>query len=779
MWHRWKQGLWQWRGAVITAPAVAVAVIGLRALGFLQAWELSAFDQFLRWRPPAPIDERVVIVGISEADLRQAQQWPISDQQLADLLTAITAHQPSAIGLNLYRDLPVEPGHAALTKIYQRTPNLIGVQQVDPLNHAEAVDPPPALAALNQVASNNVLIDADGRLRRGLLSVEHGDQLLPSLALALALAHLQDTGPYPEPNPANPRLFRWGQARFHPLTAREGGYRGISIWGYQFVLNYRGATNRFLTVSMTDVVEGRIASDLLRDRVVLIGSTATSLNDFFYTPYTHSRLNNPQQIPGVEVQAHMVSHLLSAVLDGRPTFTVWSDLGELIWIGAWAGLGATLMWWRRYNGQGRIWSLRKGAAFGLASSGLVGGSYLAFLQGLWIPVVPALVALTGAAGAIVVYMAYMAGRIKNAFGRYLSAPVVAYLLEDPELRNLGGESRQITLLCSDIRGFTQLAEDLPPQDVVTILNIYLGHMTEVMGQFGGTIDELLGDGILCLFGTPAPYPDAADRAVACALAMQQKMTVINRHLQQRGYPALETGIGINTGVVVVGNIGSEERTKYSVVGREVNRVFRIEACTVGGQVLVSDSTLAAVQSTLQIDHSISPFLKGILEATPLHSVSAISGVYTLALPTLTETWHPLPEPCPVIGHRLHDKRLSNEVLVGQAVALSQRSIELHLVGPQGDDLEPLTNLKLHLPPSIALPQSVDCYGKILAVTAATAATHTVPATHTVSATHAVVRVHLTPLPPALSDLYLRLGQHPPAPASAANPALGEVLPQDR
>lgn len=750
---------------MVAAPAVAMVVIGLRALGYLQPSELSAFDQFLRWRPPAPVDERVVIVGISEADLRQAQQWPISDQQLADLLTAVSAHQPSAIGLNLYRDLPVEPGHATLVEIYQRTPNLIGVQQVDPLNHDEAVNPPPELAALNQVASNNVEIDVDGRLRRGLLSVQYQDHLLPSLAMALATVHLQASGPYPEPNPTNPSQFRWGQARFHPLPPQEGGYQRVNPWGYQFVLNYRGATNRFLTVSMTDVVEERIAPDLLQGRVVLIGSTAASTNDFFYTPYTQQRINNPQQMPGVEVQAHMVSHLLAAVLDGRPTFTAWSELGELIWIGAWAGLGATLMWWRRYDSQGRIWSLRKGAAFGLASGGLMGGSYLAFLQGLWLPVVPALVAFTGAAGAIVLYMAYMAGRIKSTFGRYLSAPVVAHLLEDPKGQNLGGESRQITLLCSDIRGFTQLAEELPPQDVVAILNIYLGHMTEVIGQFGGIIDELLGDGILCLFGTPAPYPDAADRAVACALAMQQKMTVINLHLQRQGYPSLETGIGINTGVVVVGNIGSESRTKYSVVGREVNRAFRIEACTVGGQVLVSDATLAAVSSTLRVDRTISLFLKGILEATTLHSVSAISGRYTVALPTQSETWRPLPEPCPIIGHRLHDKRLSNEVLIGQAVALSQRGIELQVDPALCTDLKPLTNLKLHLAPTTALPQAVDCYGKILA--------YEERPQGTLTQTKGRVRVRLTPHPPILSELYMRLGQYPPATATPPN-----TIPKD-
>lgn len=742
MWDRWKRWLWDWRGVVITTPTVAGLVIGLRLLGYLQAYELSAFDQFIRWRPLEPPDPRIVIVGINEADLRQAQQWPISDQQLAALIRAVRAQQPRVIGLNLYRDFPVKPGYDDLTRVYRTTPNLIGVEQIDPVNPADAVAPPPVLAELGQVSSNNVIIDSDGRLRRGLLSLEQDGQLVPSLGLMLALRYLQAEGIEPQPSADDPSVFSWGQARFHPLTPNEGGYVGLDIWGYQLLVNYRGPAHSFQTVSMTQVLQGQIPPDLIRNRIVLIGSTATSINDFFYSPYSSNRVSDARQLAGVEIHANVVSHLISAVLDGRPNFHTWPDLAEMLWIVAWAGVGSTLMWWWRYNQRGRIWSIRKLAGFILALVTLVGSSYIAFLGGLWLPVVPGLLALTTATVAIVVYMAYMASRIKNTFGRYLSDPVVAHLLEDPNSQAMGGESRQITLLNADIRGFTQISEYLSPQDVVSLLNIYLGAMTEVITRFGGCIDEFLGDGILALFGTPAPYPDAADRAIACALAMQQEMETVNQTLTQLGYPSLDIGIGLNTGLVVVGNIGSEKRSKYSVIGREVNRVFRIESCTIGGQVLAADATVQAIQSSLTIDHTLTLFLKGIIDATTLHSITAIRGQYTLTLPDSTAVWVTLPQPLAITCCCLQDKRLSNASLPGQLVELSTHSGKIQLLDANAlTCLDPLSNLKLNLSHyEDGRFDALDLYGKVITIAPETG----------------LILVHFTSPPPLLSELFASL-----------------------
>ena len=185
--------------------------------------------------------------------------------------------------------------------------------------------------------------------------------------------------------------------------------------------------------------------------------------------------------------------------------------------------------------------------------------------------------------------------IRQTFGRYLSDEIVETILEKPDGLKIGGEKRQATILMSDLRGFTSLSEGLPAEDVVSMVNIYLETMTEIILKYQGTIDEFIGDGILVIFGAPFQRPDDARRAVACAVDMQLAMASVNDRNRQAGYPEVALGIGVNTGKMVVGNIGSKKRTKYGVVGRNVNLTSRIESYTVGGQIFISENTLKAMR----------------------------------------------------------------------------------------------------------------------------------------------------------------------------------------
>ncbi|EDN69316.1 adenylate/guanylate cyclase [Beggiatoa sp. PS] len=189
--------------------------------------------------------------------------------------------------------------------------------------------------------------------------------------------------------------------------------------------------------------------------------------------------------------------------------------------------------------------------------------------------------------------------IRQLFGRYLSDEVVTTLLETDSGLSLGGERRKITILTSDIRGFTAQSEKLLPEKVIKIINHYFSAMIDVISQYQGTINEFMGDGILVLFGAPIAREDDPERAVACAIAMQLAMKSVNEQIQAWGFAPLEMGIGINTGEVIVGNIGSEKRTKYGVLGSEVNLTYRIESYSVGGQILISKSTLKKGQSARQ------------------------------------------------------------------------------------------------------------------------------------------------------------------------------------
>ena len=210
--------------------------------------------------------------------------------------------------------------------------------------------------------------------------------------------------------------------------------------------------------------------------------------------------------------------------------------------------------------------------------------------------------------------------IRATFGRYLSDEIVTDILERPEGLELGGDLRKVTIMMSDIRGFTTLSEKLAPAQVVTMLNRYLGAMTDIIMAHQGTIDEFIGDAILAVFGAPLHRDDDADRAVNCALAMQAAMSAINALNEAEGLPAIKTGIALNTGDVIAGNIGSERRSKYGFVGHAMNVTSRIEDLTAGGEILLSDSTLRDLQGDFQVGASQELNVKGINESIVVHQL---------------------------------------------------------------------------------------------------------------------------------------------------------------
>ncbi|MBM4287692.1 MAG: response regulator [Deltaproteobacteria bacterium] len=222
--------------------------------------------------------------------------------------------------------------------------------------------------------------------------------------------------------------------------------------------------------------------------------------------------------------------------------------------------------------------------------------------------------------------------IRQIFGRYLSDDIVETILEHPGGLKIGGEKRQATILMSDLRGFTAISERLPAEDVVSMVNIYLETMTDIILKYQGTIDEFIGDGILVIFGAPLQRADDAQRAVACAVEMQLAMASVNDRNRQAGYPEVALGIGVNTGNMVVGNIGSKKRTKYGVVGSNVNLTARIESYTVGGQILVSETTLKACSDIVRLDNVVQVSPKGVKEPLTIYEVGGIAGDYQLFLP---------------------------------------------------------------------------------------------------------------------------------------------------
>ena len=222
--------------------------------------------------------------------------------------------------------------------------------------------------------------------------------------------------------------------------------------------------------------------------------------------------------------------------------------------------------------------------------------------------------------------------IKETFGKYLSDEIVSTILESPAGMQLGGDKRVATIMMTDLRGFTSIGERLPAESVVNMINIYLDVMTEIIMKYNGTIDEFIGDAILVIFGAPVQRPDDAQRAVACAIEMQLAMAEVNKRNLEAGYPEVSMGIGINTGDIVVGNIGSSRRMKYGVVGKNVNLTSRIESYTTGGQTYISPATVEACNGFLRIDDQMSVKPKGVNNEITISLVGGIGGPFNVFLP---------------------------------------------------------------------------------------------------------------------------------------------------
>lgn len=299
--------------------------------------------------------------------------------------------------------------------------------------------------------------------------------------------------------------------------------------------------------------------------------------------------------------------------------------------------------------------------------------------------------------------------LKDMFGRYLSEEVTNTLLENPDLVKLGGEKRSVTIMISDLRGFTSLAERLEPEQVVQLLNSYFEVMVDVLLQYNATINEIVGDGLLVIFGAPHEMPDRAQRAIACAIEMQNAMAKVNEQNRTHGLPTVEMGIGLNEAEVIVGNIGSSKRSKYGVVGSGVNMASRIESYTVGGQILIAESVRKMVGDILRIDGKREIVPKGAEASLTIYEVGGIAAPYNLALEKKDPALVSLARKIPTHYMALGGKHIGKKRYKGLIIRLSTKSAEVELEEP----LELLTNLKMNLgnvPDELA---TKDFYGKVI------------------------------------------------------------------
>ncbi|OKH43547.1 hypothetical protein NIES30_24660 [Phormidium tenue NIES-30] len=363
-------------------PGVVVLglVVGARLLGLFQGLELKMLDTLLRWRPAEPTDERVLIVGIDEADIQRLGTYPVPDGVLAELLQTLAVHRPRAVGIDIYRDMAVEPGHAALVETLATKPYVIGIENI--LSNPPVAGPtylPP-----EQVGFVDFPQDDDGFVRRALLGSPNAvGEFRFSLALRLAETYLQAEGLALENGLRDPWAMRFGSVEFSQISPHAGGYVGVDAGGHQVLLNGRSGSQPFRQVTLQQVLDNAVDPTWIEDAIVLVGITSSSAKDFLNSAAVAS--DNPGLVYGVVMQAHATSQLVSAVMEGRPLLRTWPDGLEYLWIVLWGGVGTVLIGWVRSPS----WYL---LTLGLIGLGLVGVSFgLLWLGGWWLPLVPTLV----------------------------------------------------------------------------------------------------------------------------------------------------------------------------------------------------------------------------------------------------------------------------------------------------------------------------------------------------------------------------------------------------
>ncbi|HEY9610124.1 CHASE2 domain-containing protein [Allocoleopsis sp.] len=387
------------RTILLLSVGITFLLLGIRHMGFLQPLELRAFDEMMRHRPAEPPDSRLLVVTVTEDDIKaqgnEFRRGSLSDRTLAKLLAKLESYQPRVIGLDIYRDFPVEAKYPELAKYLRESHRFIGVCQASTDRNDSAIEPPPEVPQAN-LGLSDVAIDSGGIVRRHLLAMtpSPASPCTPQYTLStqVALRYLEAQGISRQVTPDG--LLKLGKVVFKPLESHSSGYQGADTWGHQVLLNYRfyRSPEDFAgQVSVQQVLKGQINPNAVKDRVVFIGVTAPSAKDFFPTPYA-------QTIPGVVVHAQQVSQILSAVLDGRPLLRVWPGWGEALWIWGWSLAGGLIGW---HFLRGSRWVVVVGAI-----AILYGLSFVLFIQGTWVPLVPAVLVLVFTSGSVFAYITW-------------------------------------------------------------------------------------------------------------------------------------------------------------------------------------------------------------------------------------------------------------------------------------------------------------------------------------------------------------------------------------
>ena len=636
---------------IAAAVIVLVLAVYLAAPDFLQAVELRLYDLHFTLRGTrAQGTEQVVIAAIDEKSLAALGRWPWPRSLMADLIRKLSADGAKVIAVDILLSEPEvsgelhaaaqlserlrsrglsgsaagsavqqeldafareadhdrqlaeavrESGRVILPLVFEVGPDRAGPPpepsgpafksalvtfrhyderaQYPPPTSRRATPPIPDLADAAQTLGHvTMLADPDGTTRWEAVAFEDQGRYYPSLAVqAVRMA----TGVEPAKLTLDFGRDLLIGSRAVPLDPRD-----------RMLINYAGPGGIFQHLSAVDVLSGKVPPEAVRDRIVFVGATAAGTYDLRVTPTSPI-------MPGVEKHANVAANILSGRFLRRPD---WVELVELAGILFFPLLLAWLL--------PRLRPAVSVGAVAVVWAALFGAVHLAFLGGMWLPVVYPTLALGLTFLGITVYRLLTEERqrlwTKRAFQQFVSPEVVEQLMDNPAALQFGGEIRNLTVLFSDIRDFTGYTERHPPQEVVQMLHEYLTRMVDQVMAQQGTLDKFIGDAVMAIFGAPVAMPDHAERACRAALGMIQELEVLQARWATEGREPFHIGIGINTGDMVVGNLGSEQFFDYTVVGDGVNVGARLESLNKEYQtttkIIISEETYLAARDVLDV-----------------------------------------------------------------------------------------------------------------------------------------------------------------------------------
>lgn len=580
---------------VLVASFTSLGIIGIRHLGIFEFLELATYDWTLRLQPSVDTpDPRIVLVTISEQDIRNLGRWPLTDQTVAQLLKHLTQQGARIIGLDMYRDFEIPPGTNQLNQLLAHNPNIIAVMKF-PSQHDSGIPGPNILRDTDQIGFNDILTDSGGTVRRGLLFLDNNEITATSFALTLATRYLQDEGIALTPDETNKDDLKLGTVTLPSFHGNDGAYIQADDSGYQFLIRYYQGNPSFSQFSMTEILQGEVPTQALKGKIVLIGVTAESVKDSFITPYSPS-LANQKLVHGIEVHAHMVSQLLRMALEGEQPIHVLSDWQESGWIAFWSVMGGvTALLVRAFWPFLFIFMGWAGVQTGIV--------YFSLQADWWLPLFTPVLGLlaTGSLLSTTISKAEHDQRklLMDLFSKHVSPEVADLIWEQRDQffqeGRLRTQKQVVTALFADLKGFTPIAESLTPSQLMDWLNRYMEAMATVVMKNQGVVDDYYGDAIKANFGVPiartteSEIRQDAQHAVMSAIQMRGEIIALNKELKTQSLPAVRLRIGIFTGPVVAGSLGSSKRLKFTTIGDTVNIAARLEGLEQLPQDPLSDS----------------------------------------------------------------------------------------------------------------------------------------------------------------------------------------------